>query len=150
MFSRFTSKLFPIQPVCSRVKIVSNSYCTKKYTKNHQWISVEGNIGAFGVTQNASRFSGKPLLVQIFSFGYNISLGDEVGAIEFREAIEEIRSPVSGGITGVNLELQDDPFFIRNDPENKGWIAKIKLAKPKELDYLFDKETYDKYCKDTL
>jgi glycine cleavage system H protein len=113
-----------------------------KYTKDHEWISIQGKIGTIGVTDYAQGELGDVVFIDIDSNKTDIKLGDSVGTIEAVKTVSDIYSPCSGKIVEINKELQTRPELVNTDPYNSGWIVKIEMSDPAELDSLLDSKAY--------
>lgn len=117
-----------------------------KYTENDEWIRVEGNIGAVGITDFAQDQLSDIVYVEIVvSEGDEISKGDSCATIESVKAAADVYSPVSGKIVAVNEALPDAPETVNSDAFGKAWMVKIELSDPSELDSLMDVEAYEKH-----
>ncbi len=116
-----------------------------KYTKDHEWIRVEGNIGTIGITEHAQSELGDIVYVDIPNPTATLKKGDSFGTIEAVKTVAEMYSPVSGKLVEVNNELNNAPETVNNDPYGAGWIAKIELSDPSELNELMDADAYQKY-----
>jgi glycine cleavage system H protein len=114
-----------------------------KYTNDHEWISVSDKIGIIGITDYAQKQLGDIIYLDITAnIGDEILKGDSVGTIEAVKTVSEIFSPVSGKITDLNIIINDNPSNVNHDPYGSGWIAKVELSDPAELDELMDSNTY--------
>ncbi len=116
-----------------------------KYTKDHEWISVEGETGTVGITDYAQDQLGDIVYVELPSVGQEVQQGKEMGSIESVKAVADLYSPISGEVTEVNEALQDTPENLNKDPYGEGWIVRLKMAKPDEISSLMDYETYTKF-----
>jgi len=112
-----------------------------KYTKDHEWIKVDGKVGTIGVTDYAQGELGDVIYVDINVSG-DINMGDPCGTIEAVKTVSDVFAPVSGKITEVNTSINDNPAVINKDPYGDGWIVKIELSNPAELDSLLDVNAY--------
>jgi len=112
-----------------------------KYTKDHEWIKVEGNIGTVGITDYAQGELGDIIYVDVTENG-EIKQGDSCGTIEAVKTVSDIFAPVSGKITEIHTSVNDSPAVLNKDPYGEGWIVKIQLADPAELDSLLDSSAY--------
>lgn len=112
-----------------------------KYTKDHEWVKVEGNIGIIGVTEYAQGELGDVIYVDINVTG-EINRGDTCGTIEAVKTVSDVFAPVSGKIAEVNIPINENPAVINKDPYGDGWIVKIELSNPSELDALMDASEY--------
>lgn len=120
----------------------------RKYTKKHEWVQVEeNNIGTVGISTYAQEALGDIVYAQLPDVGSSFRQKDECGALESVKAASEIYSPVSGDVTEKNLDVEETPSLINTSCYDKGWLFKIKLAKPSELDELLDEKQYDEFLK---
>ena len=113
-----------------------------KYTKDHEWILVEGGVGTVGITDHAQGELGDVVFVELPAAGKAVKQGDSFGTIEAVKAVSDLYSPVSGSITEVNKELAGTPELVNRDPYGKGWMVKIRLANPDDLKSLLDAAAY--------
>ena len=112
------------------------------YTDEHEWISVENNVGTVGITDYAQNALGDIVFVELPGAGHMFSKGDEVAVVESVKAASEIYSPVTGEITESNDELEDNASLVNTSAEEDGWFFKVKLTDSSELDGLMDKNGY--------
>lgn len=112
-----------------------------KYTDDHEWVRVEGNIATIGVTDHAASELGDVVYIDIEMDGA-VSKGDTLGTIEAVKTVADLYSPISGTITEVNTGLNDNPEVVNNDAYGEGWIVKIELSDSSELDELMDADSY--------
>ena len=115
-----------------------------KYTDDHEWILVDGNVGIIGITEFAQGELGDVVYIDIPDATAEVKKGDTIGTIEAVKTVADILSPVSGTICAVNDALNDSPETVNKDPYNAGWIVKIELSDASELDGLMDAEAYQK------
>ena len=115
-----------------------------KYTKEHEWVRVEGNIGVVGITAHAQDALGDITFIENPRIGTNFSQGEQTGTVESVKAVSEIYSPVSGEITEINKALENSPELVNQDPYVGGWLYKVKLKNKAEVDALL---SYDEYQK---
>ena len=113
-----------------------------KYTEDHEWISVDGNIGTIGVTEHAQSELGDVVYVDISDDVTNVTKGDSFGTIEAVKTVSDIFAPVSGKVVEINKALNDNPAVVNSDPYGEGWMIKIELSNPGELDDLLDADAY--------
>ncbi|MGH9869457.1 MAG: glycine cleavage system protein GcvH [Candidatus Polarisedimenticolia bacterium] len=116
-----------------------------KYTKDHEWIAREGDTGTVGVSYFAQKELGDVVFVELPEVGRKLSQGEELGTIESVKAVSEIYSPVAGEVIEVNTALRDRPETINGDPYDAGWILKLRLTRPADLDALMNAEAYRAY-----
>jgi glycine cleavage system H protein len=115
-----------------------------KYTNDHEWISVEGNIGTIGITEYAQGELGDVVFVDIDPNLSEIKIGESFGTIEAVKTVSELFGPCSGKITEINSELADSPELVNSDPYGKGWMVKVELSNMGDLENLLDSEAYKK------
>ena len=116
-----------------------------RYTKDHEWIKVEGSIGTIGITDYAQHELGDVVFVELPKVGAEIRAGQSFGTVESVKAVSEIFAPVSGTVTETNSALADAPEKINQDPHDAAWLIKVKLADPKEAQSLMDTAAYETY-----
>ena len=116
-----------------------------KYSKKHEWVLVEGNIGTVGITKYAAEQLGDIVFAEIPDLGKSITSGSEATVVESVKAASDVYTPVSGEVTEGNAAIVTDPSLINKDPEGQGWFFKVKLSNPSELSSLMNKADYDKY-----
>ena len=116
-----------------------------KYSKDHEWISVDGDQGVVGISDYAQKSLGDIVFVELPEVGASFSSKDEVAVVESVKAASEIYTPVGGEITAVNEDLTGDPSLVNSSPMEGGWFYKIKISDPSELDRLMDEAAYNKY-----
>lgn len=114
-----------------------------KYTEDHEWISLDGDVGTVGITAHAQEQLGDIVFVELPEVGNAVSKGDEAGVVESVKAASEIYAPISGEIVAVNEALVDAPGTVNSDPAGSGWFFKIKLSDTGELDGLMDEAAYN-------
>jgi glycine cleavage system H protein len=117
-----------------------------RYSKEHEWVRVEGNIGTIGITDFAQSELGELVYIEIDSVGEDLSKDDVFGTVEAVKTTSELFMPISGKVIEFNDELSekggDNPAIINEDPYGKGWIVKIEIADESELDDLLSPEQY--------
>ncbi len=113
-----------------------------KYTKEHEWVKVDGKIATVGITDYAQSELGDIVFVELPSVGKAVKQMDAFGTIEAVKAVSEMFSPVSGTITEVNTAIEDDPMVVNRDPYGEGWIIKVELSDPGELAKLLNPDQY--------
>ena len=115
----------------------------RKYSPEHEWVQVEGDTGTIGVTDHAAGELGDIVYVDLPDVGAEFSAGDAVGSIESVKAVADLYIPVSGEIVEINENLDGDASLVNNSPMDDGWLFKIRLADPGELDGLLDAGAYE-------
>jgi glycine cleavage system H protein len=116
-----------------------------RYTKDHEWIRVQGDVATIGITDYAQQELGDVVFVDVPKVGAKLAPGKSFGSVESVKAVSEIYSPVSGEVTETNPLLTDTPEKINTDPHNAAWLIKLKLADPKEVAGLMDAPAYEAY-----
>jgi glycine cleavage system H protein len=113
-----------------------------KYTKEHEWISVDGNIGTIGITDYAQGELGDVVYVDLNENVGEVTAGQSVGTIEAVKTVSDLYSPVNGKVIEVNPELKNTPEVLNSDPYGLGWMIKIELSNMSEIDELLDSAAY--------
>jgi glycine cleavage system H protein len=121
---------------------------TIKYTKDHEWISIEGEIATLGITSHAADALGELVYVELPEVGDESSKGDAIIVVESSKSASDVYTPISGKIAEVNEVLNDEPNKVNDFPLADGWIVKIKFSDIKEIDELMDEDEYSKYIKE--
>lgn len=116
-----------------------------RYSKSHEYVHVDGDIGILGITDYAQKELGDVVFVELPAAGAQLEQGEELGNIESVKAVSELFSPVSGEVIEVNDALADKPELINLDPYGDGWMVKVRLSAPDEVDELMNAEEYDEY-----
>ena len=119
-----------------------------RYNQDHEYVIVEGGVGIVGITNHAQERLSEVIFVELPRVGAQVQKGGAVGVVESVKAASDLYSPVSGEILGVNEALTGKPELVNEDAEGAGWIYKIKLAEPSELDTLLDREAYLAYVRE--
>ena len=117
----------------------------KKYTKEHEWIDVAGDVGTVGVTDYAQEQLGDVVFVELPKVGANVAQNGQIAVVESVKAASEIYAPVTGTVTAVNDALAKEPALVNQSAEDRGWFFKLKMTKPSELAALMDAATYKKF-----
>ena len=117
----------------------------KKFSKKHEWVSLEGDIATVGITKHATEMLGDIVFVEVPSKGKKVEQNSQAAIVESTKAASDVFSPVSGEVLEANESIVNDPSSVNADPENKGWFFKIKIANKSELDSLMTKADYDKF-----
>ena len=117
-----------------------------KYTKEHEWISIDGDVGTVGISNFAQEQLGDVVFVDLPEIGKIVAPGDEAAVIESVKAASELYAPVSGEIIEVNSALNDAPDLVNSDPTGEGWFVKIRLSKADEAQALMDEAAYTAFA----
>ena len=112
------------------------------FTKEHEWIRVEGNHGTVGISNHAQEQLGDIVFAEAPPAGRSLSKGEEAAVVESVKAASDVYSPVSGTVIESNSAIADDPALINNDPEGEGWFFKMEVTDPAELSGLMDEAAY--------
>lgn len=115
---------------------------SRYFTKEHEWIDVAGDTGTVGITDYAQGQLGDITFVELPGAGQTVARGDAVAVVDSVKAASDVYSPVSGAVTEVNESLADTPELVNADAETGGWLFRVKLADPGELDGLLDEAAY--------
>ncbi len=117
------------------------------FTKDHEWIRVEGDIATVGISNHAQEALGDIVFAEVPEAGRRVNKGQEAAVVESVKAASDVYAPVSGEVTEGNQAVADDPALVNSDPEGQGWFFKIKLDDPGELDGLMDEGAYREWIK---
>lgn len=118
---------------------------TFKYSKDHEWIAMDGDVATIGITEHAQEQLGDVVFVELPAIGKQVTKGAQAAVVESVKAASDVYAPVSGEVIEVNGELSGDPALVNRGAEGDGWFMKVKLSNPAELDELMDKAAYDKF-----
>ena len=118
-----------------------------KYSKEHEWIKLDGDTAVIGITQHATEMLGDIVFVELPEIGSSVVKDGNAGVVESTKAASDIYTPVSGEIIENNQAIVDDPAKVNNDPENDAWFFKLKITDKSEMDSLMNKEEIRKIFK---
>ena len=121
----------------------------KKFSKQHEWVSVEGDVATIGITKHAAEMLGDIVFVELPKKGKNVEKEGQAGVVESTKAASDVYTPISGEVVESNQSIVDDPSKINSDPENEAWFFKLKIKDKSEIDTLMNKEEYDKFAKES-
>jgi glycine cleavage system H protein len=113
-----------------------------KYTKDHEWVLVDGDTGTVGITDYAQGELGDVVFVELPAVGKSVKQGDSFGTIEAVKAVSDLYAPISGSVVEVNKDLEKAPESVNKDPYGKGWMVKIKVSNPADLSSLLNAAAY--------
>lgn len=119
-----------------------------KYTKDHEWVAVDGSIATVGITQHAQDALGDVVFVDLPEIGQGYAQGEVAGVVESVKAAADVYMPIAGEVTEVNEALRADPSLANSDPMGGGWFFKLKLTDASQLDALMDATSYEKFSAD--
>lgn len=117
------------------------------YSKDHEWIRVEGDIGTIGITDHAQDSLGDVVYVELPKAGESFAAHESFGSVESVKAVSEIFTPVGGEVTEVNESLQDEPEKVNSDPYGEGWMIRVRMSNPGEVDSLLNAAEYEDFTK---
>lgn len=120
-----------------------------KFSKDHEWVRVDGDIATIGITEHAQEQLGDVVFVDLPAVGKKVAKHGDAAVVESVKAASDVYSPVTGEVTEINGELSGDPSLVNRAAESDGWFMKVKLADPGELAELMDKAAYDKFVKES-
>ncbi len=116
-----------------------------RYTKEHEWIRVEGEVAYVGITDYAQSELGEIVFVDINTEGETLAQNEVFGSIEAVKTVSDLNMPVEGEVLEINESINDQPELVNNDPYGEGWMIKIRVVSPAELDTLMDAEAYKEF-----
>ena len=120
-----------------------------KFSKEHEWIKLDGDIATIGITHHATEMLGDIVFVELPEIGSSVAKDSNAGVVESTKAASDIYTPVSGEIIENNQSIVDDPAKVNTDPENEAWFFKLKITNKSEMDSLMNKEEYEKFSKES-
>ena len=120
-----------------------------KFSKEHEWIKLDGDIATIGITKHASEMLGDIVFVELPEKGSSVTKDGVAGVVESTKAASDVYTPVSGEVIENNQSIVEDPGKINSDPENQAWFFKLKIKDKSEIDTLMSKEQYDKFAKES-
>ena len=120
-----------------------------KFSKEHEWITLEGDVAIIGITKHATEMLGDIVFAELPEKGSNVEKDGTAGVVESTKAASDIYTLVSGEIIENNQAIVDDPAKVNNDPENDAWFFKLKITDKSEMDSLMNKEEYEKFSKES-
>ena len=120
-----------------------------KFSKEHEWITVDGEVATIGITKHATEMLGDIVFAELPEKGSSVEKDGNAGVVESTKAASDVYTPVSGEVIDTNQSIVDDPSKINEDPEGAAWFFKLKLKDASEMDSLMSKEEYDKFAKES-
>ena len=120
-----------------------------KFSKEHEWIKLDGEVATIGITKHATEMLGDIVFVELPEIGTSVDKDGNAGVVESTKAASDVYTPVSGEVVENNQSIVDDPGKINSDPENEAWFFKLKIKDLSELDTLMNREEYDKFSKES-
>jgi glycine cleavage system H protein len=119
-----------------------------KFTRTHEWVVVDGPIATVGITDHAQRALGDIVFLELPAPGTAVRQAEKLGTVESTKAAGEIYAPVSGDISEINAELPANPEWVNESPMDRGWMVRIRMSRPAELDALMDWPCYETFLAD--
>jgi glycine cleavage system H protein len=119
-----------------------------KYTREHEWVSIEGSVATIGITDHAQEQLGDVVFVELPSVGDRVEKADAFGVVESTKAVSDVYAPLSGEVAEVNDDLPDNPELINEDPYGDGWMVKVTIGDKADLDDLMTADEYRKFIED--
>ena len=129
-------------------KICEVKMSEKKFSKQHEWASIDGEVATIGITKHASEMLGDVVFVELPEKGKNIEKDGQAGVVESTKAASDIYSPLAGEIVETNQSVVDDPAAVNKDPEGNAWFFKIKVKNKSDIGTLLNKADYEKFAKE--
>ena len=120
-----------------------------KFSKEHEWIVLEGEVATIGITKHATEMLGDIVFAELPEKGTNVEKDGTAGVVESTKAASDVYTPISGEVIDINQTIVDDPAKINEDPEGGAWFFKLKIKDASELNSLMNKEEYEKFAKET-
>ena len=120
-----------------------------KYSKEHEWIKIEGDVGTIGITKHATEMLGDIVFVELPDVGTSVEKDGNAGVVESTKAASDVFTPISGEVMENNQSIVENPGKINSDPENEAWFFKLKNKDKTELDSLMNKNEYEKFAKES-
>ncbi len=120
-----------------------------KYSKEHEWIKLDGEEATIGITKHATEMLGDIVFAELPEKGSNVKKDGNAGVVESTKAASDVYTPVGGEVIDTNQMIVDDPSKINEDPEETAWFFKLKIKDKTEMDNLMNKEEYEKFAKET-
>ena len=120
-----------------------------KFSKEHEWITLEGDVATIGITHHATEMLGDIVFAELPEKGSNVEKDGTAGVVESTKAASDVYTPVSGEVVDINQAIVEDPAKINEDPEGSAWFFKLKIRDISELNSLMNREEYDKFAKES-
>ena len=117
-----------------------------KFAKTHEWVSIEGEIATFGISDFAVKELTDLVYIDMPEVGRTLDAGESFGEVESVKAVSDLYAPVAGEVLEVNNSLQDDPGVLSEDPFGRGWVLKLKVSDSSAMETLLDRNAYDAHC----
>jgi glycine cleavage system H protein len=118
-----------------------------RFTKDHEWVELEGDVATVGITAFAAEQLGDVVFVELPAPGAALKVGAEMAVVESVKAASDVYAPISGEVTAANADVSDNPQSVNDAPEGGGWLVKIKVADPAEVEALMDRDAYEAHLR---
>jgi glycine cleavage system H protein len=119
-----------------------------RYSKDHEWIRVDGDRGRVGITDYAQKQLGDVVFLELPEVGRTLSAGEQFGTVESVKAVSELYSPVTGQVVAINENLEEEPELVNEDPFGAGWMMKVAISDTNDIDSLMDADAYAEHCEE--
>tara|TARA_B100001013_G_scaffold323986_1_gene235261 strand:+ start:569 stop:949 length:381 start_codon:yes stop_codon:yes gene_type:complete len=120
-----------------------------KFSKDHEWIKIEGEVATIGITKHATEMLGDIVFVELPEKGSTVEKDGTAGVVESTKAASDVYTPVSGEVVDINQSIADDPSIINSDPEGNAWFFKLKIKDQSEMNTLMSRDVYAKFAKES-
>ena len=120
-----------------------------KFSKEHEWITVDGEVATIGITKHATEMLGDIVFAELPEKGSSVEKDKTAGVVESTKAASDVYTPISGEVVDINQSIVDDPSKINLDPEGSAWFFKLKIKDKSEIDTLMSREEYEKFAKES-
>ena len=120
-----------------------------KFSKEHEWVTVAGDIATIGITKHATEQLGDIVFTELPDKGSNVEKDKTAGVVESTKAASDVYTPISGEVVDINQSIVDDPSKINSDPEGSAWFFKLKIKDKSEINTLMNREEYEKFAKES-
>src|SRR5687767_2852439 len=138
-----SSYLVSIHNLCNSKFSIMNFPSNLRYTKDHEWIKLDGNVATIGITEYAQRELGDIVYVEVETIGKSLKAGDVFGTVEAVKTVSDLFLPVDGTVTELNSALANAPELVNNDPYGEGWMVKMKINNPADVEALMKAAAYE-------
>src|SRR3954453_785474 len=124
---------------------MANKNADKRYTKDHEWVQLDGDIATIGITDHAQEQLGELVFIELPELEREVVAGEACAVVESVKAASDVYSPLAGKVAEINETIGEDPSIVNNDAEGEGWFFRLELDDPATFDTLMDHEAYDEY-----
>jgi glycine cleavage system H protein len=133
----------------ARTRLFASANLTaRKYSKDHEWVKVDGKVATVGITDFAQAALGDVVFADLPEVGRSLASGESFGSVESVKAASDVYSPISGKVTEVNSKLKDEPSLLNKSPYDDAWLVKLNISNEQDLSKLMDHAAYEKHCAD--